>query len=74
MLNSINRTERGNLIISTVKPFAMAWYGNYETAISFNNQETWNIAEGYNTREEAEKGHKKYSNMSENELNEIKFL
>lgn len=68
MLNKINRTEKGNIIISTVKPIYMAWYGKYETAISFDNGETWNIAEGYDSRIKAVIGHAKYKDMSNEQL------
>ena len=69
MLNQISRTiKEDGTIISTIKPVYMAWFGEYETAISFDNQKTWNIAEGYDTKEEAEKGHDKYANMSTEQL------
>lgn len=60
--------RQDGVIISTVKPLAMAWYGNYETAIAFDNNLKWCIAEGYETREAAEVGHQKYMNMSREEL------
>lgn len=64
----VNRTLKDGIIISTVKPPFMAWYGKYETAISFDNQETWSIAEGYETFEKAVEGHDKYALMSKEEL------
>ncbi len=61
-------------IISTIKPPALAWYGEYETAIRLEGLDTWNIAEGYDTEEEALKGHEKYSNMTEEEINGIEYI
>ena len=34
----------------------------------------WNIAEGYETEEEAIKGHEKYVAMSEEEINKIEMV
>ena len=56
------KREDGN-IISTVRPWCMAWYGNYETAIIKPDGEV-RILEGYDTEEEAFEGHEKYCNMS----------
>ena len=39
-------------IISTVRPWCMAWYGNYETAIIKPDGEI-RILEGYDTEKEA---------------------
>lgn len=60
--------------LSTIRPYGMAWYGNYETAISFDNQDTWYIIEGYDTEEDAIKGHKKYEQMSTSELEKLEFI
>lgn len=74
MINRIGRTKRGNIVISTVKPSFMAWYGKYETAVSFDNQNHWRIAEGYETEDEAIKGHEKYCHMTDEELNNIHWI
>ena len=55
------------IVISTVKVICLAWYGDYETAISIDNA-NWRIYEGYNTEEEALEGHKKYMNMTKEEI------
>lgn len=62
------------IILSTIKADFMAWYGPYETAITFDNQETWRILEGYGTLEEAKKGHEKYKNMSIEKLRKFDFI
>lgn len=62
------------IILSTVKPMFMAWYGPYETAITFDNQKSWRILEGYGTLEEAKKGHEKYKNMSIEKLRKFDFI
>lgn len=68
------RNEReDNIIISTLAPSFMAWYGEYETGISIDGGD-WRIAEGYNTLEESEVGHLKYSNMTKKELQNIKWI
>lgn len=64
--------EDGN-IISTVRPWCMAWYGNYETAIIKPSGEI-RILEGYDTAKEAFEGHKKYCNMSTEELENFKYI
>lgn len=71
----IGRMEKeDNVIISTVQPAALAWYGNYETAISFDGGREWRIAEGYDSEDEAENGHKKYCAMSNDELANLNFI
>lgn len=52
----------------------MAWYGKYETAIGLEGGSGWRIAEGYETEEEAIKGHEKYVAMSEKEINKIEWM
>lgn len=66
-----NEIEEG-VILSTVKPFAWAWYGKYETAVTFNNQETWKVLKGYDTEEEAIKGHEEFLKKSVDELASLK--
>ena len=63
------KREDGN-IISTVSPWCMAWYGNYETAIIKPDGEI-RILEGYDTAKEAFEGHEKYCNMSTEELENL---
>ena len=66
------KREDGN-IISTVKPWCMAWYGNYETAIIKPDGEV-RILEGYDTAKEAFEGHEKYCNMSTEELENFRYI
>lgn len=56
------------IILSTVKPGFMAWYGTYETAITFDDQANWEILKGYKTEEEAINGHENFKNMTIEEL------
>lgn len=64
--------EDGN-IISTVEPWCMAFYGKFETAVIKPDGEI-RILEGYYTKEEALKGHKKYCNMSTEELENFRYI
>ena len=75
MSNRIGLTEREDgVVISTVESSPLiAWYGRYETAISIDH-EFWKIARGYNTLEEAIKGHARFSSMSKEELMEYKYI
>ena len=60
-------------IISTVKPWFLPIYGNYETAIIKPDGEV-RILEGYDTAKEAFEGHKKYCNMSTEELENFRYI
>ena len=75
MSNRVGLTEREDgVIISTVEPSPLvAWYGRYETAISIDHS-FWRIAKGYDTLEEAIKGHAKFSSMTKEELMEYKYI
>ena len=75
MSNRIGLTEReDDVVVSTVESSPLiAWYGRYETAISID-REFWKIARGYNTLEEAIKGHARFSSMSKEELMEYKYI
>lgn len=73
MLNLKQYREYGVIISTVYIPF-MAWYGPYETGISFNNGEDWHIAEGYNDHNNATIGHKKYCAMSKEELENLTFI
>lgn len=65
------RTEREDgVIVSTVRLRCFAWYGNYETAVSIDKM-PWKILEGYDTEEQAVKGHEKYENMSKEDLENL---
>ena len=68
----VDKREDG-IIVSTVEPVILAWYGRYETAIIFEN-EAIRICEGYKTLEEAIKGHIKYLNMSLEDIFELDFI
>ena len=72
--NRIRLTKREDgYIISTVKSYDN-WYGAYETAIRLEGLDYWSIAEGYETKEEAIKGHEKYVNMSADEIGRIAWI
>ena len=75
MSNRIGLTEReDDVVVSTVESSPLiAWYGRYETAISIDHK-FWKIARGYNTLEEAIKGHARFSSMSKEELMEYKYI
>ena len=66
------KREDGN-IISTVTPWCMAWYGTHETAVIKPDGEI-RILEGYDTEKESLEGHKKYCNMSTEELENFKYI
>lgn len=68
------RTEREDgVIISTVRPSFMAWYGNYETAVCIDGND-WRILEGYATAKQANEGHSKYEKMSKQELLDFDYI
>ena len=70
----IRLTEREDgYIISTVKSYDNR-YGVYETAIALKDLEYWKIVEGYETEEEAIKGHEKYVAMSDEEINKTEWI
>ena len=72
--NRVRLTKREDgYIISTVKSYDN-WYGAYETAIALKGLDHWKIAEGYETKEEAIKGHEKYVNMSVDEIERIAWI
>lgn len=75
---SVRRTKRSDgYIISTIEPYALAWYGKFETALITNHgkeNQLISILEGYGTREEAVKGHEKYCNMTTEELERLEFI
>ena len=74
MVNRIDLTKREDgYIISTVKSYDNC-YGPYETAIMLEGLDCWNIAEGYETEEEARIGHEKYVNMSADEIEKIAWI
>ena len=62
------------VVLSTVRPVALAWFGEYETAISFDNQKSWEILKGYEVEEEAIKGHEEFKKMSIEELRKIEKI
>lgn len=64
-----------NTVISTVQVPCMKWYGEYETAISLDNEDTWIIVEGYDNEYEALRGHRSYCNIvSMGNLDQIKSI
>lgn len=65
--------RKDGIIISTVTVEFLAWYGEYETAISLDGFD-WRILEGYNTKEKAIAGHNKYVNMPKKELMEFDYI
>ena len=75
MSNRVGLTEREDgVVISTIESSPLvAWYGRYETAISIDHS-FWRIAKGYDTLEDAIKGHARFSSMSKEELIEYKYI
>ena len=70
----IMKTSRNDgVIISTVAPSFLAWYGEYETAISIDGK-PWRIARGYESLEEAIEGQDRFSKMSKEELMNYKYI
>lgn len=67
-------TLKEGIILSTVRPVCLAWYGEYETAITFDNQKTWKILKGYDTEKEAVRGHEEFLKMSIDELMKLEDL
>lgn len=67
------RLRKDGFTISTIRSLDN-WHGKYETAITYKGYYVWKIAEGYNTEKEAIKGHKKYVNMTVDEINDIEFI
>ena len=65
--------RKDNVFISTVKVAFLKWHGEYETAVSIDNKPL-RILEGYDTEEEAIKGHNKYKNMSKEELINFEYI
>ena len=73
--NRVGLTKREDgVVISTIESSPLvAWYGRYETAISIDHS-FWRIAKGYDTLEDAIKGHARFSSMSKEELIEYKYI
>ena len=73
--NRVGLTKREDgVVISTIESSPLvAWYGRYETAISIDHS-FWMIAKGYDTLEDAIKGHARFSSMSKEELIEYKYI
>ena len=75
---NVRRTKREDgLIISTIKPSCLAWYGKFETALITNygkENQLISILEGYGSMKEALKGHEKYCNMSTDELLNFEYI
>ena len=73
--NRVGLTKREDgVVVSTIESSPLvAWYGRYETAVSIDYS-FWRIAKGYDTLEEAIKGHARFSSMSKEELIEYKYI
>ncbi len=67
-LEIVDSTKKEDYIISTIKPGCS---NVYETAICLDGLNVWHILENYTSKENAIIGHKKYSNMSIYELEEL---
>lgn len=73
---SLRNKRKDGIIISTIEPTYMAWYGKFETAkVTGSDLQDFNpsvsVLEGYETKEEAIAGHQKYLKMTTEELNKI---
>lgn len=72
--NRVRLTKREDgYIVSTVKSYDNM-YGAYETAIMLEEFGRWDVVEGYETKEEAIKGHEKYVAISEEEICRIECI
>ena len=73
--NRVGLTKREDgMVISTIESSPLvAWYGRYETAVSIDHS-FWRIAKGYDTLEDAIKGHARFSSMTKEELMEYKYI
>lgn len=69
----LTKRDDNVIVYTTEPPYSLAWYGEYETAVSIDG-ERWRIAESYETLEEAVKGHYKFSKMSKEELMAYKYI
>ena len=64
----IGQDRKEDWLISTIK---VAYSNIYETAICLEELGDWHVVEEYNTKEEAIKGHEKYKEMTDDELNKL---
>ena len=55
------------VVFSTIKAPCLSWYGKYETAISIDGK-PWRIYRGYDSKEEAIKGHEELTKMTKEEI------
>lgn len=62
-----------NVVFSTIKPPCLSWYGEYETAIAIDGK-PWRIYKGYDTEEEALKGHEELTKMTKEEILKLESL
>ncbi len=62
------------VVISTVKPPGLAWYGEYETAIAIDGGNCWRVYEGYQTKEDAIRGHDKYKQMTKEHILDLESI
>ena len=62
-----------NVKFSTIKVPFLAWYGEYETAISIDGK-PWRIYRGYDSKEEALKGHEELTKMTKEEILDLSSL
>lgn len=61
------------VVFSTIKPPCLSWYGEYETAISIDGM-PWRIYRGYDSEEEAIKGHEELTKMTKEEILNLSSL
>lgn len=74
--NRVKLTYRkDNYIISTIKSLDN-WYGKYETAIIYSGYVRCNVdvVKGYETEEEAIKGHEEYEKMATDEIERLERI
>lgn len=62
-----------NVVFSTIKAPCLAWYGEYETAISIDGN-PWRVCKGYDSEEEALKGHEEFVKMTKEEILKLESL
>lgn len=71
--NNVKRDELApGVILSIVKVPFMNWFGDFETAITFDDEGSWHILKGYDSRKEAIIGHEYFKELSIEQLEKLK--
>lgn len=73
-MNIKRDVREDGIIVSTVKPDFLAWYGKYETAISLDGSNDWKVVKSYDSKIRAIQGHKEFLKMDTDELINLKQI